>query len=384
MRAAGFDAGGSVGRVRGTWRRSAAAFVVLLTLVTTACSAPGGGRGDGGTTEAAAVVPWSQLTPLADPKSYEGPSTARVTDSRIEPVADSPTGALPVTVTDTQGARVTVTSTDRVLALDLYGSLAATVDALGLGGALVGRDTSTGFPGSEDLPLVTRNGHQLDAESILSLRPTLLLTDTTLGPWDVVLQIRDAGVPVVVLDPKRSLETVSTTTTQVAAALGVPEQGAALTTLLTDQIDAVRAQVDAVAPRDPAQRLRIAFLYARGNAGVYYLFGENSGVDTLVEALDGVDVATEAGIQGYVPLNAEALAKAAPDVILMMTDGLKSVGGVDGALRLPGVGQTPAGAHRRIVDMSDYQVLSFGPLTARVLDALARALYAPDSLGGTR
>ena len=28
--------------------------------------------------------------------------------------------------------------------------------------------------------------------------------------------------------------------------------------------------------------------------------------------------------------------------------------------------------------MSDYQVLSFGPLTAQVLDALARALYAPN------
>lgn len=368
---------------RATGRR-AAALVVALLLVLTGCSAPGGSRGDVSTAPAAHAVPWSQLTPLPDPKSYEGPSTARVTDSRIEPVAADPAGTLPVTVTDTQGTRVTVTSTDRVLALDLYGSLAATVDALGLGGSLVGRDTSTGFPGSEDLPLVTRNGHQLDAESILSLRPTLLLTDTTLGPWDVVLQIRDAGVPVVVLDPKRSLDTVSSTTTQVAAALGVPELGATLAAALVDQIDAVRAQVDAVAPRDPAQRLRIAFLYARGNAGVYYLFGANSGVDTLVEALDGIDVATEAGIQGYVPLNAEALAKAAPDVILMMTDGLESVGGVDGALHLPGVAQTPAGSHRRIVDMSDFQVLSFGPLTARVLDALARALYAPDSLGGAR
>jgi iron complex transport system substrate-binding protein len=43
------------------------------------------------------------------------------------------------------------------------------------------------------------------------------------------------------------------------------------------------------------------------------------------------------------------------------------------------VAQTPAGEHRRIVDMADTQVLSFGPTSAQTLDALARALYAPDA-----
>ncbi len=122
------------------------------------------------------------------------------------------------------------------------------------------------------------------------------------------------------------------------------------------------------------------FLYARGQAGVYYLFGKGSGTDTLIAALGGIDVATEADIEGFTPLNAEALAKTKPDVILMMSAGLESVGGVDGALKLPGVLETPAGQHRRIVDMSDYQILSFGPLTAPVLDALARAVYVPDSV----
>ena len=34
--------------------------------------------------------------------------------------------------------------------------------------------------------------------------------------------------------------------------------------------------------------------------------------------------------------------------------------------------------HRRIVDMADGEILSFGPRSAEVLDALARAIYAPD------
>jgi iron complex transport system substrate-binding protein len=121
------------------------------------------------------------------------------------------------------------------------------------------------------------------------------------------------------------------------------------------------------------------FLYVRGTAGVYYMFGEESGADSLVQALGGVDVATEIGWKGMRPVNAEALVEMEPDLILMMTKGLESVDGVDGLLeRVPAVASTPAGVNRRIVDMSDYQVLSFGPRTADVLDALARAIYAPE------
>lgn len=331
------------------------------------------------TTARASAQPWSQLHVLADPRDYRGPSTAVLPTADIDPIATDPHPVLPARVTDTQGSHVTVGSVDRILALDVYGSLAATVYGLGLGSHLVGRDTSTGFPAARSLPLVTRNGHQLNAEAILALHPTVLITDTTLGPWNVVLQVRASGVPVVVVDSKRSLGTVGTLVDQVAAALGVPAEGKRLADRLDGGIRAERAQIDSVAPKDPARRLRIAFLYARGRLGVYYLFGQGTGADSLIDALGGVDVATDAGIKGFTPLDAEALARTKPDVLLMMTDGLASVGGVAGALGLPGVAQTPAGQHRRVVDMSDFQLLSFGPLTASVLDALARALYAPGS-----
>ena len=164
---------------------------------------------------------------------------------------------------------------------------------------------------------------------------------------------------------------------QVAAALGVRSQGAALIVSLANEIADTEKRIAAIAPKAADHRLRILFLYARGQSGVFFLFGKGTGADSLITALAGVDVATEAGIDGFSPLNAEALARTRPDVILMMSAGLASVGGVAGAVKLPGVAQTPAGQHRRIVDMSDYQLLSFGPLTAAVLDGLARAIYAP-------
>ncbi len=388
--------------------RSAGSIAVLVAvagaLVLCSCTASPANRSGSGTNSSTAPggsasvdsgvdttrtnnVPWSQVTALADPKSYVGPSTAHMANADITPIAADPRPVLPAMVTDSQGTAVTVRSADRILALDLYGSLAATVYGLGLGGHLVGRDQSTGFPAARHLPLVTSGAHVLNAEAILSLHPTVIITDTTLGPWDVIAQMREAGVPVVITPSERSLTNIAGLTGLVAAALGLRDEGAKLQARIESEIAAEKAQIARIAPKDTSHRLRIVFLYVRGQAGVYYIFGRGSGADSLIDGLAGIDVAGEAGIKGFVPLNAEALAKTRPDVILFMTAGLHSVGGVAGAVELPGVAQTPAGQRHRIVDMSDYQILSFGPLTAQVIDALARALYAPDSVsvpGGRR
>lgn len=370
------------GRARRAPGRARTALVLVTALVgalLAGCAAPAGTA-----THAPAAAgdrpALGELTPLEDPRSWVGEQTAVSAATPVDPVAQDPQPALPVTVTDAQGTEVTVTDTSRVLALDLYGSTSRILFELGLGGSVVGRDASSDFPEAAGLPLVTRDGHDLNGEAILDLAPTLIITDTTLGPWDTVLQMRDAGIPVVVVDPRRDLETVDDLITSVAAAVGLPQEGEALAARTRAEVDAVVADIQRLAPDDPADRLRVAFLYLRGQAGVYYLFGEGSGADALVTALGAVDVAAEIGWQGMRPVTDEALVAAAPDLLLVMTAGLESVGGVDGLLeQIPAVAQTPAGEHRRVVDMADSQVLSFGPTSAQTLDALARAFYAPDA-----
>lgn len=361
--------------------------VVALALLTGAglagCGLSTTGASDDGDAEAAAaraVPDLAEVTPLEDIRSWEGAATP-VAVTEIDPVAEDPQQQLPVTVTDAQGTEVTVTDTSRVLALDIYGTLSRTVFELGLGESLVGRDVSTSFPEAADLPLVTQGGHDLNAESILGLDPTLILTDTSLGPWDVVLQMRDAGIPVVVVDSDRSIDNVAELIRQVAEPLGVPEAGQALAERTQERIDAISAEIAEIAPSDPRQRLRTVFLYVRGQSGIYYMFGEHSGADSLIEALGLYDVAEEIGWSGMKPLTDEGLVAAQPDLVLMMTGGLESAGGLDGLLdRLPALAQTPAGQHRRFVAMDDSQILGFGPITADVLNALAVAVYAPGDL----
>jgi iron complex transport system substrate-binding protein len=327
--------------------------------------------------------PLASVTPLDNPRDYDGPSTAVIKDAAIHPVDNGAPPSLPTTVTDAQGTRVKVVDTSRVLALDIYGTLSRTVFELGQGDKLVGRDISTQFAEAKDLPYVTPGGHSLNAEAILGLDPTLIITDTSLGPWDVILQLRDAGIPVVVTESARNLDNIGTITKQVAAAMGVKQAGLALSERVEGELTKVQAEIKKVAPADTKDQLRAVFIYARGKSGVYYLFGEGSGADSLINALGLYDVAKEIDWKGSKPLTDEGLIAAQPDVILMMTKGLESAGGVSGLLkRFPALANTPAGQHRRIVDMDDSAILGYGPLAPAVLNALAVAVYAPDAVDG--
>ena len=319
---------------------------------------------------------------LTDPRAIEGPTTAYTKTDQIIPISNAPfeEQQLPVTVTSADGPTQTVTDTTRILALNQNGGLAAAVYALGFGCNLVGRDTATGASGLDKLPKVTVNGMDLNAEAILALEPTVIITDTSIGPYDVQLQLRQSGVPVVFvpLESDKGIAGVGPQIQAVADALGVSELGKRLVKRTNSEISqTIQAIAKNLVPTDDKRRPRIVFLYVRGKS-IYYWFGEGSGADSLIQSIGANDVAKEVGFKGMAPTNSEALIKAKPDVILAMTLGVQSAGGLDGMLEMPGIKETPAGQHRRVVDMSDYEVMSFGPQTANVLAALAVAVYAPE------
>ncbi|WP_157157045.1 hemin ABC transporter substrate-binding protein [Diaminobutyricimonas sp. LJ205] len=356
----------------------AAATVALAAL--TACTGAQGTTPDPAPT-AVSTAPLADLDILDDPRSFEGPSTALLQQDDIEPITESPQQQLPTTVTshDRSGDQpVSVTSTDRVLGLDIAGSIAATIAGLGFADSLVGRDVSTTFPAAEDLPVVTSSGHSINAEAVLSLRPTLVITDGTIGPIDVVLQLRDAGIPVVFVDREPSIAGVGELARQVGAAFGAAHTGELLAAHLLERTEQKIAEIAEIAPTDPDDQVRVLFLYLRGSAGIYYLFGAESGADVLINSLGARDIAGENGWDGMKPMTDEALIAANPDLILVMSSGLESAGGIDALLaEKPAIGLTAAGERRRFVDMDDGDILSFGPRLPDVLDALARAIYAP-------
>ncbi|MFI8512236.1 hemin ABC transporter substrate-binding protein [Streptomyces sp. NPDC085460] len=317
--------------------------VIALALTATGC---GGGN-----------------TPKAAPAAK-----ASAAPDRVEPLSSPASPRLPVTVGSADGRRVTVGSAERIVPLS--GSLSEIVFTLGLGDRVVARDVTATFEQAADLPVVTR-AHDVSAESVLSLKPTLVLAESTTGPAEAIAQIRDAGVPLVVVPAAKDLDDVGSRIDDVAAALGVPAAGEELRERTTERLDAVREKIPA-----HADRPRVAFLYVRGSAAVYLLGGAESGASSLLEAAGAVDAGKESGLRkDFTPITTEALAQAAPDAILVMTKGLQSVGGVDGLVKIPGVAETPAGADRRVVSVDDGVLLNYGPRTDQVLASLVDQLY---------
>ncbi|MGW6268597.1 heme/hemin ABC transporter substrate-binding protein [Streptomyces sp. NPDC055060] len=328
--------------------RIAGAWTAVLALALTGC----GPSSDGGGT--------------TSPKAKAAASAP----DRVEPLETRPDPVLPATVTSADGKKVTVEDTSRIV--PLTGSLNEIVFTLGLGENVVARDITATFEQAEKLPVVTR-AHDVSAESVLSLKPTVVLADTTTGPAEAIGQIRDAGIPLVVFDPAKGLDDVGPRIDAVARTLGVEKSGDALKSRTQERIDKVRKGIPASAR---TEKPRVAFLYLRGSASVYLLGGRESGASSLLEAAGAVDAGKASGLEkDFTAITSEALAKAAPDAILVMSKGLASVAGVDGLLKVPGVAETPAGLDRRVVSIDDGVLLNYGPRTDQVLKSLVEQLY---------
>jgi iron complex transport system substrate-binding protein len=94
----------------------------------------------------------------------------------------------------------------------------------------------------------------------------------------------------------------------------------------------------------------------------------------LIEHLGAIDVGAQKFKDPFSPITSEALIATNPEIILVMSKGLESVGGIDGLVSLPGISQTPAGKNRAVIAVDDSLLLSFGPRTPDLLRQLSGAI----------
>jgi len=352
----------------------AVALTAVVALLLSACS-PGAAAPTGQSTPASpAAAPASGAAPGAvDALTLKGPAEA-ATVPDVTPAVQDARPALPVTVKDVSGRSITVTKADRLLALDLYGTLTDTVIGLGLEKHLVGRSNADTQKALKDLPVVTQGGHDLNTEAVLQLRPSLVLTNTTIGSEEKYRQLESAGVTVVRFGQPHGLDGIGDTIDSVGRTLGLSQAAHTLAQRTDAELAAARARIAGLkaATHTPP---RGAVLYIRGTAGVFFILGRDYGAADIIDALGLKDVAAQNGITQLKPANAEALVSLDPEIVLAMKDGVQSTGGVDGLVKRPGMAATTAGANRRIITAADGQLLSYGPRTPANLLALAEAIY---------
>lgn len=233
------------------------------------------------------------------------------------------------------------------------GGVTETIYALGAENLLVGTDTSSVYPvEATKLPQV---GYQrlLSAEGVLSLKPDLVLAVPEAGPPPVLSQIESAGVKLVKVNGENTIEGAKSKIREIAKAVNFQDKGEDLIKKLETDLEKSK-QCAANLKTKP----KVLFIYSRGS-GAPQVGGTKNASDEMIKLAGGENAAND--FEGFKPLTPEALVAIQPDVILLPTRGLQSLGGIDAVLKLPGIADTPAGKNRRIIELDDLLLLSFSP-----------------------
>ena len=170
--------------------------------------------------------------------------------------------AQPVEVTDGSGETVVINSTERIIGLN--GSTTEILFALGLDANIVGCDASSTYPKDvqKRLPSVGYQ-YRLNAEGILSLKPTLVIGRENVKPPQVVEQLRSAGVTVLLLTEPRTFEEAKQRLRTIGTAVNRQEKAEELISALEKHIETLESKL---ARRESQPKRKALFLYLRGAA----------------------------------------------------------------------------------------------------------------------
>jgi iron complex transport system substrate-binding protein len=280
--------------------------------------------------------------------------------------------AVPETNRDTfAGADGVLSDTsDRTRIITLSGDLTEFVFELGAGDSVVATDLTTVHPDSAVALPKVGVGRFLSAEAVLKHDPSLVIGDTQTAPQSAVHQIRASGVPVIIMDVSTTFDIMYHKIDDLGAILGAKEAATALRSRLQAEIEAAGTAMESTADSPSA-----AYVYTRG-PDVMLLFGSGMVSHPVIEAAGARDAGSSAGIDGSIPVTPEALIAAEPAVIIVPSEGLEALGGIDGLLSIPGIAETPAGINGRILAYPEGDFLTMGPRIARSIAALSVDLVA--------
>ncbi len=248
--------------------------------------------------------------------------------------------------------------------ITLNGALSEIVYDLGHGKELVGRDVTSTYPAYVK-DSVKDLGHvrSLTIEAIMQQHPTVLLAfEKDLSP-KLKKAIEASGITVHLFQPEFSVKGTKTLVKKVAGILGETEGQKAIFSKIDQDLASVKTFKNTP---------KVLFIYARG-AGTLMVAGTDTEIESMIDLAGGQNAIT--AFSDFKPLTEEAILSVNPDVLLLFTTGLESLGGKDGLLKaIPAVTQTNAGKNKAIIAMDGGLLFNFGPRVGEAAKKLNQRL----------
>lgn len=250
-------------------------------------------------------------------------------------------------------------ATERVVSIG--GDVTQIIYALDAQQNLVARDSTSQHPAQANALPDIGYMRQLNAEGILALKPTLVISSELAKPSLVLQQIEQAGVKVVEVTGENSLQAIPKKIATIGKALNREAQAKTLD-----------AQIEKQLAQLPQQKLPVNVLFIMANSGMKSLAaGRQTAADGAIRSAGLVNAM--ASIPHYQALSQEGVVAAAPDLVVIGDDGLKALGSKDKLWQLPGLALTPAGQHHNLLVIDTMALLGFGLDTPQAIVKLRQA-----------
>jgi iron complex transport system substrate-binding protein len=210
----------------------------------------------------------------------------------------------------------------------------------------------------------------LSAEGIISMRPTLFLTDGNVGPDAVLQQLRTVGIPIEVMQPGGTLDSSQ----MLLAQLGRYFHHERAADSVLAQWKAGMQAVWADTARWNSQRHpRVLLMHFGQIINNYLAVNRGSPADQMIRWAGGENAMDSLG--GMTRITPELIARAAPDVIIATEVGFDRYGNAKQFAAMPGISLTPAGRSGRIYRITEQEIMYFGPRTPATVKKIATMLH---------
>lgn len=272
----------------------------------------------------------------------------------------------PLSLQDAVGNKVTIEQKPEKI-VSLIPSNTEAVFALGSGEKVIGVSENDNYP-EETKDIQKIGGMEIDTEMILALQPDIVLAhESAHNSKEGIQQLKDAGIPVLIVNDAKSFKEVYTSIEMIGTAIGELDKAKEIVKTMQNKLEKIKEKAKAIKSED-----RKSVFVEVSPSPEIYTTGKNTFMDEMLDIISADNVAGE--LDGWVKLDEESMIAANPDVIITTYgyytgDPVKEVTGRNGWADIQAV------KNGEVFDVHSDIVTRSGPRLIEGVEELAKSVY---------
>jgi iron complex transport system substrate-binding protein len=271
----------------------------------------------------------------------------------------------PLTLTDGTQNKVTIEKKPEKI-VSLIPSNTEIVFALGLDKEVVGVTDFDNYPEAATKKEKI-GGQEINLEKIVSLTPDLVLAHASWASTAEagLQQLKDAGIPVLVVNDAQNFDQVFDSIDLIGKAVGETTKADALISGMKEKLEEIKAKAGEIKEKKKV-------LVEVSPAPEIYTTGKNTFMDQMLSVINAENIANDQ--EGWIKIDQEEMIKRNPDVIVT-TYGFYVKNPVEQVLSRKGWETVNAVKNKHVVDVDSDRVTRSGPRIVEGVEDLAKAIY---------